>query len=102
MVGNQSQRTADECSHRGAIRCRFRNVWEWRSVSLGRRTARVVTELDSLGQRQLAREIDRVGLAAHVHLPAIAATLAAAPGLLFAAEAAADLRATRPGVHVRN
>ena len=59
-------------------------------------------ELDSLRQRKLTREIDRVGLTAHIALPAIAATLATAPGLFFAAEGAADLRATRPGVYVCN
>ena len=72
------------------------------SSQLHCRTSLACTELNSLRQRKLAREIDRVGLAAHVHLPAIAATLAAAPGLFFAAEGAADLRATRPGIYVCN
>src|SRR5438477_9417905 len=72
------------------------------SSQLHCRTSLACAELNSLRQRKLAREIDRVGLAAHVRLPAIAATLAAAAGLFFAAESAADLRTARTGIHVRN
>ena len=62
--------------------------------SSGRGTAFVAhSELNSLRQRQLAGEIDRVGLASHA-LPAIAAALAATAGLLFAAERAANYGTT--------
>ena len=57
-------------------------------------------ELNTLRQRQLAREIDGVGLAPHVLLPAIASALAAAAGFFFAAECAADFGATRSRVHI--
>ena len=46
------------------------------------------------------RVVDRVGLAAHVGLPGVAAAFAAAAGFLFAAEGAADLRAAGADVHV--
>src|SRR6476620_2592018 len=57
-------------------------------------------ELNALRQRQLAREIDGVGLSTHVALPAIASALASAARLLFAAERAADFGATRSRVHI--
>ena len=41
------------------------------------------TELNSLSQRQLGGEIDRIRLAAHVALPAITPALAAAAGIVF-------------------
>src|SRR5262249_56407744 len=48
-------------------------------------------ERDALGERQLGAVVYRVGGAAHVGLPGIGAGLAAAAGLLLAAERAADL-----------
>src|SRR5437763_16787857 len=62
----------------------------------------VHTELNSLRQRQLTRKVDRVGLAAHVILPAIAPALAAAAGIFFPAKRASDFRAAGPCVHVRD
>ncbi len=59
-------------------------------------------ELNTLRKRQLAGEIDRVRLAAHVALPAIAAALAAAAGIFFPAECAANFRAAGSGVHIRD
>ena len=47
-----------------------------------------------------AAEVDGVGLAAHVGLPGVGAALAAAAGLLLAAEGAADLGAAGAGVDV--
>ena len=76
-------------------------TWE-EARHLCRATPLACAELNSLREGELAGEIDRVGLAAHIHLPAIAPTLATAAGLFFAAEGAADLRATRPGVYVGN
>src|SRR5437867_8149964 len=57
-------------------------------------------EPDPLGQRQVAAVVYRVGRAAHVRLPGVGTRLAAAAGLLLAAERAADLGAARPDVHV--
>src|SRR5688500_3282704 len=57
-------------------------------------------ELDPLRERQVARVIDRVGLAAHVGLPRVGAGLAAAARVFLAAEGAADLRARGTDVHV--
>ena len=74
-------------------------IWE-KARQLRRRAPLACAELDPLRQRKLSREIDRVRLTPHVALPAIAATLAAAAGLFFAAERAADLCATRAGVYV--
>src|ERR1051325_11391636 len=54
-------------------------------------------EFDPLRQGQILRVIDRVGLAAHVALPGVAAALPSAAGFLLAAERAADLRAARAG-----
>ena len=59
-------------------------------------------EFNSLRQWKFAGEIDRVRLPTHVLLPAIAPTLATAPGLFFTAECAADFRATRSGVYIRD
>src|ERR1017187_6494328 len=57
-------------------------------------------ELDALRQRQLAGPVERVGLPAHVGLPRVAARFAAAPGILLAAEGAADLGATGADIDV--
>src|ERR1017187_1651434 len=57
-------------------------------------------ELDALRQWQLARPVERVGLPAHVGLPRVAARFAAAPGILLAAEGAADLGATGADIDV--
>src|ERR1700730_1766806 len=57
-------------------------------------------ELDSLRQWQLRGKVDRVGLAAHVILPAITAALATAAGIFFAAERAADLRAACSCIYI--
>src|SRR5436190_18919198 len=57
-------------------------------------------EADPLRERQIAAVVYRVGRAAHVSLPGIGARLAAAAGLLLAAERTADLRAARPDIHV--
>ena len=59
-------------------------------------------EDDALRERQLARVVDGGGLAAHVRLPRVGAGLAAAAGLLLAAERAADLGAARADVDVRD
>src|SRR6185312_15869200 len=59
-------------------------------------------ELDSLGERQVARPVDGVGLAAHVGPPGIGARLAAAAGVLLPAEGAADLGARGADVDVGN
>jgi hypothetical protein len=48
----------------------------------------------------MLRPVDRVGLAAHVGLPGVGAGLAAAAGVLLAAEGAADLGAAGADVHV--
>src|SRR5688572_30282853 len=60
------------------------------------------TELDSLRQRQFTAVIDRGSLAAHVGLPGITPALTAAAGFLLAAEGAADFRAARADVHIRD
>src|SRR6185312_5090216 len=57
-------------------------------------------ELDSLGERQVARPVDGVGLAAHVGPPGIGARLAAAAGILLPAEGATDLGARGADVDV--
>src|SRR5215207_7378017 len=57
-------------------------------------------ELHALRQRQGSAEIDRVGGPAHIGLPGVGAGLAAAAGLLLAAEGAADLGAGRADVAV--
>ena len=59
-------------------------------------------EIDALRERQLLAPVDRVGLAAHVRLPGVRARLAAAAGVLLAAERAADLGAGRADVDVRD
>jgi hypothetical protein len=50
-------------------------------------------ERHPLGERQAGAMVHRVGRAAHVGPPGVGAGLTAAPGLLFAAERAADLGA---------
>src|SRR4051812_37209984 len=50
-------------------------------------------ERDPLRQRQLLRVVDRIRRSPHVGLPGVGAGFAAASGLLFAAERAADLGA---------
>ena len=57
-------------------------------------------ERHALGQREIARVVDRVGGPTHVTLPGVRAGLAAAAGLLLATEGAADLGAGRPDVDV--
>ena len=57
-------------------------------------------EPDALGQRQGRAVVHGVGGAAHVGLPAVGAGLAAAAGLLLAAERAADLGARGADVDV--
>lgn len=57
-------------------------------------------ELHALRQRQLARVVDGVGGPAHVGLPRVGPGLAAAAGLLLAAEGTTDLRSRRPDVDV--
>ena len=85
----------------GVLRLRYAPLRLTKLRSLRRRAAGVVAaELNSLGQRQFGRKVDRVRLPAHVHLPRIAPALAAAAGFLLAAERAADFGAARPGVHV--
>ena len=64
------------------------------------RRVRRHVEPDSLRERQVAAPVDRVRLPAHVGLPRVRARLAAAAGLLLAAERAADLGARRADVHV--
>src|SRR5690606_7696273 len=51
-----------------------------------------------LRQRELVRIVDRVGGAAHVGPPCVRAAFAAAAGLLFTTERAADLGAGRPDI----
>src|ERR1700730_10685232 len=47
-------------------------------------------ELDPLRERQLTAPVHGIGLAAHVRLPGIGAGFAAAAGILFTTESAAD------------
>src|ERR1043166_4472643 len=72
-----------------------------RAMGLRRRAAFVRrAELNPLCERQLTRKIDRVRLTPHVVLPAIAAALAAAAGLFFAAERSPDLCTARARIYV--
>src|ERR1700731_4231599 len=57
-------------------------------------------KLNSLRQRQLRRPVDSVRLPPHVSFPRVAARLAPAARLLFAAERAANLRAARPDIDI--
>eukprot|EP00047_Mylnosiga_fluctuans_P013855 m.33831 g.33831 ORF g.33831 m.33831 type:complete len:546 (+) comp5145_c1_seq1:34-1671(+) len=57
-------------------------------------------KLDALRQRESLGAVDGAGGAAHVLLPRVAAGLAAAAGLLLAAEGTADLSTGRGNVHV--
>ena len=92
---------------RGTARC---SGWwtarrpSFRDASLGQTrptgAGSTQVELDALGERQVGRPVDRVGLAAHVGLPRVGAGLAAAAGLLLAAERAADLGAGGADVDV--
>src|SRR6202171_6659060 len=50
-------------------------------------------DLDPLRERQLTAPVHGIGLAAHVRLPGIGARLAAAAGILFTTEGAADFGA---------
>src|SRR6266545_3468762 len=70
--------------------------------NLNRSTPLACAELNSLRQRQFTGKVDRIRLAPHVTLPAIAAALAAAAGILFSAERATNLRATCTSVHIRD
>ena len=60
------------------------------------------SELNSLREGQVAGEVDGASLAAHVILPRVASACASTSGVLLAAKCAADLGATRAGVHVGN
>src|SRR5207247_9435195 len=73
----------------------------WKPV-LRRAASLARAELDSLCQRQLRGKVNRVGLAAHVILPAIASALATAAGIFLAAERTADLRAAGSRIHIGN
>ena len=68
--------------------------------NLNRSTPLAGAELNSLRKRQLARKIHRVRLAPHVALPAIAPAFAAAAGIFFAAERAADFCAAGASIYV--
>src|SRR5689334_25428277 len=57
-----------------------------RLIALDSLAAGAGAEFDSLSEWKFARKVDRVGLATHVLLPAIAPTLAAATGIFLAAE----------------
>src|SRR5687767_9826171 len=59
-------------------------------------------ELDALRERQVARVVDRVGLAPHVDLPGVGTRFAAAARVLLAAERAADLGTRSADVDVGN
>src|SRR5882757_2210255 len=59
-------------------------------------------EFDALRERQLRTPIDRRGLAPHVRFPGVRAGLAAAAGVLLAAEGAADLSAGGSEIDVGN
>src|SRR6266550_1077667 len=85
-------------AHRAVTTKLSDNVW----ANLHRPAALARAELNSLSQGQFTGEVNRVGLAPHVALPAIAAALAAAAGLFFAAERATNLCATRARVNVGN
>jgi len=50
-------------------------------------------KLDSLGQREFTRPVDRVRLAAHVAFPGVRARFATTAGFLLATEGAADFGA---------
>src|SRR6266498_5017334 len=58
------------------------------------------SEVHTLGQRQLAGVVDGVGRTTHVGPPRVRPGLAAAAGLLLAAEGATDLRTRRADVDV--
>src|SRR5205823_10449330 len=58
------------------------------------------TEFDSLCQWKFAREIDRVGLPAHIHLPRIAPAFASAASFFFTAKGSANFRTARAGVDI--
>src|SRR6185437_741504 len=64
------------------------------------RTSALELELEPLGERQVARPVDGVGLAAHIRLPGIGAGLPPAARVLLAAEGAADLGAGSADVDV--
>src|SRR5262245_26606150 len=66
------------------------------------RQANSVTERDALRQWQILTVIDGGGLASHVNLPRIAATLAAAAGFFFTPEGAANFRTAGADVDVGN
>ena len=69
----------------------------------GRRAAGVArAKVNSLRERKLGGEIDRVGLTPHVLLPTIASAFATAAGVFFAAERAANFGAAGSGVHIRD
>src|SRR6202011_5981376 len=59
-------------------------------------------ELNSLRERKLARKVNRVRLTPHITLPRVAPAFATAAGIFLATERAADFRATRSCIHVRD
>src|SRR5882757_8578812 len=69
----------------------------WRSCSIRLRRD---FELDPLCERQVGAPVDRVGLAPHVGFPGVGAGLAAAAGVLLAAEGATDFGAGGADVDV--
>src|SRR5690606_4037065 len=84
---------AEEQGARQWIHCQGTRAVEWWRAARTPRAGRLQVELDALGQRQVVRVVDGIGLAAHVGAPGIRAGLAPAAGVLLAAEGAADLRA---------
>src|SRR6478752_2837048 len=57
-------------------------------------------ELDTLRQRQVAGIVDCVRRPAHIRLPSVGSGLAAAAGVLLAAEGSAYLGATRADIDI--
>src|SRR6185503_17323231 len=60
------------------------------------------TKFYALGQWQFARVVNRIRLAPHIRFPGVAATLAAAAGVLFAAESPSNFRAARSAIDIRD
>lgn len=71
-------------------------------ISTKKEAGILISKLNPLRQRQILRPVDRVRLSAHINFPCVRAGFAPAAGFFFAAECAADLRARRANIDVRN
>ena len=74
----------------------------WLFYGLLKSSQALIIEDNSLGQRQVAAVIDRVGLPAHVAFPGIRTGFAAAAGLFLAPEGASDFGTGGADVDVGN